>query len=160
MKTDSGDDNDDGDSGSYGPAIPSGVLRSRGGWDGDNLEIDHQRERLRSGVNENEPATVDLSQFRNVEVGKGYQAKHVIRQRDTLSHSQKVIDMSGGRFVEMREESDDLKLDSSSKRRGKSDCGDSRELKKQQRETKIASYLGCKGMRDFVKELDSTLSKN
>lgn len=156
----SGSESGDGDSGSYGPAIPSGVLRSRGGWDGDNLEIDHQRERLRSGVNENEPATVDLSQFRNVEVGKGYQAKHVIRQRGTLSQSQKVIDMSGGKFVEMRAECDDLKLDSSSKRRRKTDYGDGRELKSQQREAKIASYLGCKGMRDFVKELDSILSKN
>ncbi|KAL7467103.1 hypothetical protein ACHAXS_007368 [Conticribra weissflogii] len=157
---DSDGENDDGDTGSYERTIPSGVLRSRGGWDGENLEIDHQRERIRSGIHESEPSTVDLSQFRNVEVGKGYQAKHVIRQRDALSkNSQKIVDMSGGKFANMREEDEDIQLDSCSKKRENTGCYDGRKLKKQQRETTIDSYLKCNGMRDFVKELDKILCK-
>ena len=48
-----------------GPAIPEGVLRRRAGWsDRENLEIEHQRERLRSEAEATSSAAVDLSQFR------------------------------------------------------------------------------------------------
>jgi hypothetical protein len=66
------------------------------GWDGEELELEHQKERMmmiqmnqstERGRGEggaihgtNYSVAVDLNQFRNTEVGTGFQAKHVIRQ--------------------------------------------------------------------------------
>lgn len=149
-----------------GPALPAGVLRSRGGWDGDNLEIDHQRERLRSGNNEDEmPAAVDLSQFRNEEVGKGYQAKHVIRQKGiTLATGSKtgVVDMSGGKFTQNDKlgDEDDARTGSSSKKRGLERGDKDSGRKRQHKDPRLESYLKCKGMRDFLRETEKILQKN
>jgi hypothetical protein len=64
------------------------------GWDGDNMELEHLRESgrllkdgkglpLQGSQSSSAYAAVDLSKFRNTEVGQGYQAKHVIRQKTT-----------------------------------------------------------------------------
>ena len=46
------------------------------------MELAHLRENGRREKNDKAtPVAVDLNQFRNTEVGKGYQAKHVVRQR-------------------------------------------------------------------------------
>jgi hypothetical protein len=70
-----------------------------GAWQGEEMELDHQRETERRDRDESLGATVtavDLNQFRNTEVGKGYQAKHVVRQNtatnDTTTAAQVIID--------------------------------------------------------------------
>lgn len=78
------------------PAMAGGRARkSRKGWLGEELELEHQRERIMiasgsgDGIHEH-PASataVDLNQFRNTEVGEGYQAKHVVRQRTAAAPS-------------------------------------------------------------------------
>ena len=153
------DDSDDG-----ARHLPAGVLRSRGGWaDMNGYEVEHQRERLRraddhagSGdddVTKTTHAAVDLSQFRNEEVGKGYKAKHVVRQRDVSSSvaMKGVVDMSGGAYLstnkrcqdqdDVRKKGEKIALDS------KSDvpC--------------FESYLRSKGVRDFIKEIDKILKQ-
>ena len=60
--------------------------RNRGGW-GEAMELAHQKQQSSSVGNSNSnnnPSSVvavDLNQFRNTEVGSGYQAKHVVRQK-------------------------------------------------------------------------------
>mmetsp|Transcript_52637 Transcript_52637/g.58860 ORF Transcript_52637/g.58860 Transcript_52637/m.58860 type:complete len:192 (-) Transcript_52637:63-638(-) len=62
-----------------------------GAWQGREMEIVHQRETERRDRKNNNKSTstvaaVDLNQFRNTEVGKGYQAKHVVRQATTVNN--------------------------------------------------------------------------
>jgi len=160
MQSSPSDDSDDG-----ARHLPAGVLRSRGGWaDMNGYEVEHQRERLRraddhagSGdddVTKTTHAAVDLSQFRNEEVGKGYKAKHVVRQRDVSSSvaMKGVVDMSGGAYMStnkrcqdqdyVRKKGEKIALDS------KSDvpC--------------FESYLRSKGVRDFIKEIDKILKQS
>lgn len=151
------------DDDSTGPALPAGVLRSRGGWaDSYNLEMMHQQERLRdehAAPQGPSHAAVDLSQFRNEEVGKGYQAKHVVRQREaTSSTTTGVVDMSGGKFSKK----DGGESPSKKRRRGdaKTD-GDAKtkDKKKQHMDERLDSYLKCKGMREFMKDIDKILKQ-
>jgi hypothetical protein len=148
-----------------GNDLPAGVLRSRGGWeDTQNIEMEHQRERLRlaqgadqgthdgatgSGVSINH-AAVDLTQFRNEEVGKGYKAKHVVRQRDASLSMTSVVDMSGGKFsnqpiTSIKRNNDDKQNDSRDER------------KIEPTDVRHRTYLESKGMRDFMKEIDKIL---
>ena len=64
------------------------------GWGGEELEMQHQRDAF-AKEKHNKVTAVNLEQFQNNEVGKGYQAKHVIRQQSAANTS-KIIDMSGG----------------------------------------------------------------
>jgi hypothetical protein len=80
--------------------LPRSVGQQRRGWQGEELEIDHQRESLKSGKYKDAvAAAVDIRQFQNhVVVGEGYQAKHVMRQSSakTTGPSLQIKDMSGG----------------------------------------------------------------
>lgn len=138
----SGDNSSDDD---LGPSVPTGVLRSRGGWDDKfNLELEHTKEKMNANEDKKISAAVDLSQFRNEEVGKGYKAKHVVRQKEAISHATKVVDMSGSTFTKQKE---DRTADSSkSKKRGRE-------------ESPVQSYLQCQGMRDFIKETHKILQQ-
>ena len=96
--------------------------------------IDHQRETLQnSGNTKAAHAAVDLSQFRNEEVGKGYQAKHVIRQAGAgaTSKTSGIVDMS-------KNEKDESKP-------------------KPKEATTTETYLACRGMRNFIREIDKIL---
>jgi hypothetical protein len=76
------------------------------GWDGDDMELEHLKETGRllkdgrglSSQDQSQSASayaaVDLSKFRNTEVGQGYQAKHVIRQKTTGATADIVRDNS------------------------------------------------------------------
>mmetsp|Transcript_21107 Transcript_21107/g.38176 ORF Transcript_21107/g.38176 Transcript_21107/m.38176 type:complete len:169 (-) Transcript_21107:258-764(-) len=165
-------DDDDSSGNDSGPAMPSGVLRSRGGWDDVlNIEMEHQRERLRSGADESDQAAsrgkapshaaVDLAQFRNEEVGKGYQAKHVIRQKEASSTTKTtagVVDMTGGKFSKKKQGAES----SATRKRSRDDGGEkSNDDKKRQPagDAPLESYLKCKGMRDFMTEIDKILKQ-
>jgi hypothetical protein len=52
---------------------------SHRGWQGDEMELQHQLEH--QGKSTDVITAVDLTQFQNTQVGIGYQAKHVVRQR-------------------------------------------------------------------------------
>ena len=146
----SGDDSSDNDIGN----IPKGVLK-RGGWtDTNNLELEHKREKIREGDKNQSAVAVDLNQFRNEEVGKGYQAKGVVRQRGSTNETSRVVDMSGGSFSKQGGDSSKKKKRS---HEDDEDAGDSR--KKHSVNDPLQSYLQCQGMRDFVKEADKILQQ-
>ncbi|KAL9180383.1 hypothetical protein ACHAXT_008353 [Thalassiosira profunda] len=152
-----GDDSSD----SNGPDLPAGVLRSRGGWQGDALEIEHQRERMRDDSEKGAPshAAVDLSQFRNEGVGRGYKAKHVVRQRESKVAASGVVDMSGGHQFAKKERGGDEPSSNKKRSRDDKDKGDKDHRKNPPANTRLESYLQCKGMRDFVKEMSQILKK-
>jgi hypothetical protein len=84
MNDDSSSSDDD------GPRhLTTGTSRHRGGWQGDEMEMEHQRSQFNNpnNNNNNAPTAVDLNQFRNTKVGEGYQARHVVRQRTAASSS-------------------------------------------------------------------------
>ena len=119
------DEDDETSSHEEAPALPSGVLRTSTGWAGEELELRHgMEERSKEGF-----AAVDLEQFRNREVGKGYQARGVVRQQ-TLGRDVIVRDMTSGQIVQQKES------------------------KRQKRER----YLQCAAIREFRKELEEILS--
>lgn len=150
----SGDDSSDNDIGN----IPKGVLK-RGGWtDTNNLELEHKREKIREGEGDKKQSAVavDLNQFRNEEVGKGYQAKGVVRQRGSTNETSRVVDMSGGSFSKQGGDSSKKKKRSLEDDED-DDAGGSR--KKHSVNDPLQSYLQCQGMRDFVKEADKILQQ-
>lgn len=56
------------------------------GWEGDEMELQHARDHKNTIIasdvkNDKKNVAVNIQEFYNNEVGKGYQAKHVIRQR-------------------------------------------------------------------------------
>ncbi|CAB9531161.1 expressed unknown protein [Seminavis robusta] len=77
--------------------------QSHKGWQGENLELDHQRESIRQHKTKATSAAVDISQFQNHEVGKGYQAKHVIRQQVASQDTVKIKDMTGDKKKRKKE---------------------------------------------------------
>lgn len=142
-----------------GTDLPAGVLRSRGGWeDTNNMEMEREREQVRltgadgagKSLSKNH-AAVDLSQFRNEEVGKGYKAKHVVRQRDatvSAASTSAVVDMTGGKFskTDIRtKRSDDTQKDNNDGRIA------------EPVEFHHGDFLESKGIRDFIKELHKIL---
>ncbi|KAL3792974.1 hypothetical protein HJC23_010987 [Cyclotella cryptica] len=147
---------------------PSNVLYS--GWAGDFLEIEHQRETAGGRDRSKSHTAVDLSQFRNEEVGKGYQAKHVVRQREAIAETSGVVDMSGGAFSS-RNKSDQslrrsshekgdksLKRSSHEKKSAKRKHDDDRDINAK-RDSRLESYLKCKGLKAFLGEIDKIISK-
>jgi hypothetical protein len=134
----SGNQSDD----SAGPALPRGVLKSRAGWKGDDMEMQHQREMMmRENDKGGTSVAVDLQQFRNEEVGVGYQAKHVIRQRSGQTPELKIRDMSRA-----------SNEDSESKKKKKRKHKDKSEPKK---DPAVRKYLQSEGLRRFRKELEN-----
>ncbi len=92
-------------------------------------------------------AAVDLSQFRNEEVGKGYKAKHVVRQNDASLSAMCVVDMSGGKFSKGCNHVDARKGDKDGRRTEPVNF-------------QPGTYLKSKGMRDFVREIEKILKPN
>lgn len=137
----SGNNSDD----STGPALPRGVLKARAGWKGDDMEMEHQRETMmRETDNSKTSVAVDLQQFRNEEVGVGYQAKHVVRQRSEKTPEVKIHDMSTGRASNE---------DSQSKKKKKRKHEEKSEVKEDPAE-RVRKYLQSEGLRRFRKELE------
>lgn len=113
--------------------LPRGVIRQRGGWEGEELEMRHQQEVFRSG---RDPAiaAVDIRQFQNHVVGEGYQARHVVRQPTVSDPStMKIKDMTGDKVF--RQEAT---------KTGRLDTGE-------------RNYIDNDGLREFRKEIESLL---
>lgn len=115
--------------------IPHGVLGPRRGWEGEELEMNHQQEVFRSGKGDSVVA-VDIRQFQNTIVGEGYQARHVVRQPSANPPAaMKVRDMTGN-------------------------AGGRQKLEqtKQKRDEGKRNYVENDGLREFRKEIDLILS--
>jgi hypothetical protein len=113
--------------------------RRRGGWQGDDLELE------RKEPTDVAPHTaVDLSQFRNTEVGKGYQAKHVIRQRSATAAKEATMTVR-----DMTKVDTTAKKSKEAKVKKRKSSRDDKKRPQQQ----LQRYLQCRGLRTFRKEL-------
>ena len=114
-------------------SISPRVLGKRKGWEGDELEYRHQSEKLRAGAKVETHVAVDLKQFQNHQVGVGYQAKHVVRQRLGTTKTQvEVLDMTQSA------------ADSKATHRGKVNL-------------KLQEYIKSNGMREFRRQIEEIL---
>jgi hypothetical protein len=117
-----------------GTEPPRGVSSRRKGWQGEELEMEHQQEASRSEKHK-VSAAVDIKQFQNHVVGKGYQAKHVIRQPSASASVTNTRDMTGGK------------------------AGDSsKEVKSVNASADPADYIKNAGLREFRREIENILS--
>eukprot|EP00977_Amphora_coffeiformis_P010566 scaffold2486_cov160-Amphora_coffeaeformis.AAC.1 len=124
--------------------IPSG--QKNRGWQGEQMELAHARE---SESKKGSAAAVDLSQFRNEEVGKGYQAKFVVRQRNAQDEE------STPSVKDMTKKTTEEKKSRKSKRKSR-DGDDDEDRKKESDNPKnrLDKYLKSEGLRRFRKELE------
>jgi hypothetical protein len=111
----------------------------RRGWDGEHLEL--QREQPSDNLTSH--AAVNLQQFRNEQVGVGYQAKHVIRQRSVLDTSVAIHNLTNDSVsnihVQAKQKKEKLRCNST----------------KSKSMTRLQKYLKCEKLRRFRKELAS-----
>mmetsp|Transcript_14337 Transcript_14337/g.17426 ORF Transcript_14337/g.17426 Transcript_14337/m.17426 type:complete len:190 (-) Transcript_14337:414-983(-) len=147
------------------------------GWAGEEMEMKHKLYHLAAAASssstskQEESTAVDLSQFRNHEVGSGYQAKGVIRQKMFSSNNDgnndiKVIDMS--KKLKTSTENDDIESKESDNHNSRDKKRKSKKHKRKKKEKRedesnekdissINEYLKCKGMRDFRKEIEKIM---
>jgi hypothetical protein len=118
---------------SESPNVPAGVLKSRSGWD-EQLERERRVGDTRSAV------AVDLGQFRNTQVGSGYQARNVIRQ-SAVNTKVKII----RKDVPLEREEDRKKL-------VQDDGGANNKDKNLRR------YIRCRAFREFRKEIEKIVN--
>lgn len=166
LANDMSDDASSDGSDAAGPALPAGVLKTRTAWAGDQLEMDHTREHIRRGGADTDAdhqashhAAVDISQFQNTEVGSGYQARHVVRQKTGAgSDGMKVRDMTGCVLSDTKDGGG--KRESEKKIKNKSEpVAAKRKRDDDHGKYKVADeYLKCKGVREFRLELEKILS--
>jgi ribosomal protein S2 len=134
---------------SAGPCVPKGVLKSRGGWQGDELELERSAAEPDKAVF----AAVDLDQFRNTQVGKGYQAKHVVRQRTREQNKMEIINAALPTTLtksKTQEQKDymDLERHSSENPANRRKKDDNKYAKE-----KLSMYLKSEGLRTFRLQL-------
>lgn len=118
-----------------------GHSRKNKGWGGQEMEMDHRLQQLRSSKDGDTVTAVDLKQFRNEEVGKGYQARGVVRQKtgNGTSQTMEIVDMT---------------------KKDKKGSGKSAKKEKRKRDKKEAEedgsnkYLRCDSIRVFRKEIE------
>jgi hypothetical protein len=128
-----------------GPSIPAGVLRAskrHRGWAGEELEMEHHRsnKRTKGGF-----AAVDIKQFQNIEVGAGYQARGVIRQKTSSAvQGVAVLDMTTRNKA----------VDRNSMERKLPRETEAKETKR----LRLEKYISCEGLREFRKEIEHLLA--
>lgn len=141
----------------YSYSSSSSSRKRKGGWSGEELEMQHQQD-VFAAKNKNKhqhqkgAGTLLKDQFQNTEVGQGYQAKHVIRQKQhssattvaTSSSNSNIIDMSGGV---------DFNKASALQSNNKSNMPEESILD-------VKLYLKSKELRDFRKEIEKILSSS
>jgi hypothetical protein len=128
-----------------GPSIPAGVLRTskrHRGWAGEELEMEHHRS---DKTTKGDFAAVDIKQFQNIEVGTGYQARGVIRQKmASADQGVAVLDMTAR----------NKPVDRDSMKRTPPKEAEPKETKRQ----RLEKYLSCEGLREFRKEIEQLLA--
>ena len=160
------------------PAHMRNVSTKKRGWAGDEMEMNHKIQQLSSST---ATTAVDLKQFRNEEVGIGYQSKGVIRQRGIGDYHEekeyKIVDMSKKPIMEKNQQSSSSEDEDESsihsrnkhkkskkeskrkrKRKDEKERKVHKEKKKEQHEENnnnvIDKYLQCEAIRIFRKEIE------
>ena len=132
-----------------------GVVPAYGhrGWQGEELELAHATKQPAAsgeGGAAKDGAAVDLSQFRNEEVGKGYQAKFVVRQPSAGEPVKVAVqDLSSATKKDKKKAS---KKERKEKRKNPSSPEDKRKSAK--KVNRVDQYLNSKALREFRKELE------
>ena len=90
-------------------------------------------------------------------MGKGYQAKHVVRQAVAASSNDAVIDMT--RTCDDKTDKVTKKTKKSKKRNKRENDQVADEEPRKRPDPKLGTYLGNKHMRDFVREVDKILNQ-
>mmetsp|Transcript_14487 Transcript_14487/g.21948 ORF Transcript_14487/g.21948 Transcript_14487/m.21948 type:complete len:169 (+) Transcript_14487:59-565(+) len=139
-----------------------GHSRKKKGWGGQEMEMDHRLRQIRSSKEESSSSAtitaVDLSQFRNEEVGKGYQHRGVVRQKmgSGAGQAMKIVDMTkkdddnDGDRQKSSTSTKHKKEKSAKKQKRKRDKKEAKETK----EEKSSKYLRCEAVRIFRKEIE------
>lgn len=133
-----------------------GHSRKTKGWGGQEMEMDHRLQQIRSSKEVGETVTaVDLKQFRNEEVGKGYQARGVVRQKmgNGAGQTMKIVDMT----KKGEKESGKSSISSSGKHEKKEKSARREKRKRDKKESKddeSNKYLRCDGIRVFRREVE------
>lgn len=144
--------------------MTSSSSRKRG-WAGEDMEINHQYNyNIEKHQDKSIATAVDLSQFRNSQVGKGYQSKGVIRQR-TIGNTEdgdaiEVLDMTKKKGASNEKNSDKKYfLEETSSRRKKRKKSKKKKDKRKNKvleedNNEVEKYLQCEGVRMFRKEIE------
>jgi Na+-transporting NADH:ubiquinone oxidoreductase subunit NqrC len=103
---------------------------------------------------------VDLSQFRNDEVGKGYKAKHVVRQKEAEAVSEGVVDMSGGAFSTRDDKEKSSKKQRKHEKKSSKRKRDHGKDGNEQKDSRLDSYLRCKGLKTFLIDIEKMISQD
>lgn len=132
-----------------GPSIPAGVLRtSKKGWAGEELEMEHRMEHNP----DKDFAVVNIKQFQNTEVGTGYQARGVVRQKTTTAASHQKLVLSvrhlPSKTVQQGTSADGKPADSRHPKDTK---------QKGNKRKRLDDYMSCNGIREFRKEIEQLL---
>jgi hypothetical protein len=88
---------------------------------------------------------VDLGQFRNTQVGEGYQAKHVVRQKTVPSHNTTHPPVINKVDTKIPYNEEGISSRPLKKKRGSI-------------EQEAEKYIRCEGIRDFRRELERILA--
>ncbi|KAL7578217.1 hypothetical protein ACA910_012641 [Epithemia clementina (nom. ined.)] len=131
-----------------------GFNKKRRGWEGQEMELQHSRDTWKKDQESGSTAVaVDLEQFRNHQVGEGYQAKFVVRQQYAHEPARKekidsvaVVDILRAK----RSRNDETGISKSDKKRQRKNTSD--EI--------LAKYLECEGLRQFRKELEKIVNSS
>mmetsp|Transcript_22168 Transcript_22168/g.28684 ORF Transcript_22168/g.28684 Transcript_22168/m.28684 type:complete len:163 (+) Transcript_22168:82-570(+) len=155
MENKSDDDDGDDDNHSNGDRHRKNCSNSKRGWEGQEMEMRHARDTWNNpkSADADGVVAVDLEQFRNHQVGEGYQAKFVVRQR-TGHEEEQQGDPSKGKGRERkrskREESSDKNDATRSSQHGKAAVANKAE---NDDSNPILRYLQCEGLRRFRLEI-------
>ena len=139
--------------------------KAKKGWAGGEMEMSHHREQLRSTdhVSKTQYGTVDLGQLQNKEVGHGYQARGVVRQRNGQERSgMKIVDMTKNTHEKEDDINSGISTSSSKEKRRKRTSKRKTKVptKKDKDEDPVQKYLQCKALCDFRRELEKILSES
>ena len=146
-------------------AAASATTRLERGWQGSNMELEHQREmslRVSGDGKQSTPVAVDLLQFHNTQVGQGYQAKHVIRQPGSDGHAMMVVkDMTvattSGKATAAATTTTSNKRPRDASGTSTSTSTSTRTSRTLSTPTKLQKYLSSPGFRWFREEVEDLL---
>jgi hypothetical protein len=150
------------------PAAATFATRKRErGWEGQELEWNHQRGGGNNNNTKSVSAAVDLGQFQNTVVGQGYQAKHVIRQPGSRPSTTTKTTTTNATTTQQRDKNlagSKSKSSSSSSSNNKSKnvehekVHDNEPSSSTSGTTSLQLLLQSSGLRQFRREIDSILN--
>ena len=160
-----------------GPTLPKGVLRPKGrGWAGEDLElrrsVKEHNGKMSTGTVRN--AAVDKFEFYNTEVGSGYQAKHVVRQRQGGVAKVQIIDMSNKsvnnkeslkkhkreKIDKKEKETEDRRKHKKSRSKKEKDEYDTQNEEGNHKHDLLSQMLNCDAMCEFKLEIAKILGSD